>query len=153
VCTFLKERRVADRQARAANKFLATKGLTADVEVVYDASNPLQRGSSIVLWAETDTNVRLGGDAIGELRKPSEAVGEEVAKNLFRELKVKATVDVHLADMLVPYMALAEGSSTYLVRSMTEHLDTNLWLTKRILGTEFNIKKTKGLYRIEKRGR
>jgi RNA 3'-terminal phosphate cyclase (ATP) len=152
LCTFLKDRRVAHRQAEAARKHLDARGFTAEIDVVYDESNPLQRGSSIVLWAETDTKALLGGDAIGELRKSSESVGREAAGNLLRELEAEATVDVHLADMLVPYVALAEGGSLYLTRSMTEHLETNIWFTQKILDAEFKIAKTKGLYRIQSRG-
>jgi len=60
-------------------------------------------------------------------------------------------VDAHLADMLVPYVALADGESTYLTRTITEHLDTNIWLTQKILGLEFRVSKTRNLYRIEKK--
>ena len=152
VCTFLEERRVAERQAEAANKYLTDFELEAKIRVVNDKSNPLQKGSSLVLWAKTDTGALLGGDAIGELRKPSEVVGREAAENLFKEIAVKATVDVHLADMLVPYIALADGYSTYLTRDMTEHLETNLWLTEKILGVKFHVRKVKELCQIEKRG-
>jgi RNA 3'-phosphate cyclase len=150
VCTFLAERKVAERQAKAANKVLKTHGYEAQIEVVNDMSNPLQKGSSLVLWARTSTEALLGGDAIGELRKPSEVVGREAAENLVKEIKAKATVDVHLADMLVPYVALAKGESTYLCRSMTEHLDTNIWLAQKILGVEFEVSRVGSLYRIKK---
>ena len=50
------------------------------IEVLNDESNPYQKGSSIVLWAETSTGVILGADAIGELRKMSEAVGKDAAR-------------------------------------------------------------------------
>jgi len=152
VCTFLADRRVAERQARAANEFLKARGFEAEIEVVNDMSNPLQKGSSLVLWARSSTSALLGGDAIGEVRKPSEVVGREAAENLFTEIKAEATVDVHLADMLVPYVALAEGKSVYLAHSMTEHLDTNLWLTQEILGVKFQTRRVGNLYRIEKIG-
>ena len=150
VCTFLEERRVAERQAEAANEYLAHYGLEAKIRVINDKSNPLQKGSSLVLWAKTDTDALLGGDAIGELRKPSEVVGREAAENLYKEVEARATVDVHLADMLVPYVGLANGYSTYLTRNMTEHLETNLWLTEKILGVKFKVRKIKKLYQIEK---
>jgi RNA 3'-phosphate cyclase len=153
VCTFLKDRNVADRQAEAAGQYLAARGVQAEIEVVYDESNPLQKGSSLVLWAETDKGALLGGDAIGELRKSSEAVGREAATNIWKEVTSKATVDVHLADMLVPYIALAKGESVYRTHSMTEHLDTNIWFTQLILGTKFTIEKEQGLYSIRSRGR
>ena len=148
VCTFLKARRVADRQAGAAKKYLKARGFMADINVLYDESNPLQKGSSLVLWAETDAKVLLGGDSIGEIGKSSEAVGSEAAKNILSELEMKSTMDIHLADMLVPYVALAKGESVYLTRAVTEHLETNIWFTQRFLGTEFTIKKAGGLYRV-----
>ena len=150
VCTFLEKRKVAGRQARAAREVLAKEGLEADIEVIYDRSNPAQRGSSIVLWAETDTGVILGADAIGELGKPAEVVGREAAEGLLAELRARATVDVHLADMLVPYVALAEGRSVYLTRELTDHLDTNIWLAERILGVKFKVERENGLYKVEK---
>ncbi len=152
VCTFLADRKVAERQAKAAKEYLKARGFEANIEVVNDTSNPIQKGSSIVLWAKSNTGTLLGGDAIGELRKPSEAVGREAAENLFKELKAGATVDVHLADMLVPYVALAAGNSTYLVRSITEHLDTNLWLAQKILDVKFQVTRVGNLFRIEKSG-
>lgn len=150
VCTFLAERKVAERQAKAANKVLKTHGYEAQIEVVNDMSNPLQKGSSLVLWAKTSTGALLGGDAIGELRKPSEVVGREAAENLVKEIEAEATVDVHLADMLVPYVALAKGESIYLCRSITEHLDTNIWLAQKILGVKFEVSRVGSLYRVKK---
>jgi len=150
VCTFLKDRRVAERQAKAANQHLRAQGYEARIRVVNDRSNPFQKGSSIVLWAESNTGALLGGDAIGELRKPSEAVGREAAENLLREVRARATVDVHLADMLVPYVALADGNSIYLTRAVTEHLETNIWLVQEIMGVKFRVIRIGDLYRIEK---
>ena len=150
VCTFLANRRVAERQAKAAEEYLNRFNYEARIKVVNDESNPIQKGSSLVLWAKTNTGMLLGGDAIGELRKPSEKVGQEAAQNLLQELNVQATVDIHLADMLIPYIALAEGKSNYLVRSKTEHLETNIWLTQKILGVKFNVTRVGKLYCVEK---
>jgi RNA 3'-terminal phosphate cyclase (ATP) len=150
VCTFLAERKVAERQAKAANDRLQQEGYRVNIQTIDDKSNPLQKGSSLALWAETDSGVVLGADAIGELRKPSEAVGREAAEKLLAELSVKPTVDMHLADMLVPYVALARDKSLYLTRTISDHLDTNIWLTEKILKTHFNVEKTGDLYRIQK---
>jgi len=149
VCTFLADRRVAERQAAAANERIKSAGLKAEMEVVNDTSNPVQKGSSLVLWAESDTGALLGGDAIGELGKPSEKVGREAADNLLKELESNATVDSHLADMLVPYVALAQGNSVYFSRLITDHLDTNIWLAEQILGVKFHVAKVGNLFRIE----
>lgn len=152
VCTFLAERRVAERQAKASNDYLREKSYSADIQIINDKSNPLQKGSSIVLWAETDTDVILGADAIGEIRKTSETVGREAAEKLYAEISAKPTVDEHLADMLIPYIALAKGRSAYLARKVSEHLETNIWLAEKILNVKFRIEKAEGLYKVEKVG-
>ncbi len=151
VCTFLEDRRVAERQAEAAKSVLRDRGYATKIRVVNDRSNPLQKGSSLVLWTKTSKGALFGGDAIGELRKSSEVVGRDAAENLFKEIEAGATVDVHLADMLVPYLALANGTSAYLTREMTDHLDTNIWLVEKILGVKFQVLKVGSLFRIEKR--
>jgi RNA 3'-phosphate cyclase len=150
VCTFLADRKVAERQAKAAGEYLSEKGYAVAIQVVNDKSNPFQKGSSLVLWAETDKGAIIGADAIGELKKTSEAVGREAAENLYAELSMRPTVDVHLADMLVPYVALAEGTSTFLTRTVSDHLEANVWLAEKMLNVRFNIQKRNNLFRIEK---
>jgi RNA 3'-terminal phosphate cyclase (ATP) len=150
VCTFLADRNVAERQAKAASEYLSEKGYAANIQVINDHSNTFQKGSSITLWAETDTGAIIGADAIGQLKKTSEAVGREAAEKLVAELSLKPTVDVHLADMLVPYMALAEDTSSVLTREVSDHLETNIWLAEKMLKTRFNIQKVNNLFRIEK---
>jgi RNA 3'-phosphate cyclase len=150
VCTFLAERKVAERQAKAAKDYLKEKGYATEIQAVNDTSNPLQKGSSIVLWAETDAGTLLGADAIGELKKTSEKVGEEAAQKLYAEISAKPTVDVHLADLLIPYVALAKGSSIYFTRAVSEHLETNIWVTEQILNARFNVEKVNGLHKVEK---
>ncbi len=150
VCTFLADRQVAERQAKTAQDYLSQNGYTPNIQIMNDRSNPLQKGSSIVLWAETDTGVIIGADAIGQLRKTSEAVGKEAAEKLLAELSVKPTVDVYLADMLIPYMALTPGKSAFFVRTVSEHIESNIWLIEKMLNVKFTTQKVNNLYRIEK---
>ncbi|MGA2680495.1 MAG: RNA 3'-terminal phosphate cyclase [Candidatus Bathyarchaeia archaeon] len=150
VCTFLADRQVAERQAKAARNYLSLNGYTADIQIINDESNPFQKGSSIVLWAKTNNGLIIGADAIGQLRKTAEAVGKEAAEKLVEELSAKPTVDVFLADMLIPYMALARGKSAFFARTVTEHIDSNIWLMERMLNVKFTIQKANNLYRIEK---
>jgi RNA 3'-phosphate cyclase len=152
VCTFLAERKVAERQAKAASKYLKGRGYKADIQIINDESNPLQKGSSLTLWAETDTDVVIGADAIGELKKTSEKVGEEAAAKLLEEISLKPTADIHLADLLIPYMALAQGKSIFLTRAVSEHLETNIWVAEEILKVKFKIEKAIRLYRVERTG-
>ncbi|KON31884.1 hypothetical protein AC477_03690 [miscellaneous Crenarchaeota group-1 archaeon SG8-32-1] len=150
VCTFLEKQKVSERQALTAKNILKNSGYNSNIQVVNDRSNPQQKGSSLVLWVKTNTGVLLGGDAIGELRKSSEEVGREAAENLLKETEQKATVDEHLADMLVPYIALANGKSAYLTRTLTEHLETNIWLVEKILDIEIQTTRVGNLIQVEK---
>jgi RNA 3'-terminal phosphate cyclase len=52
--------------------------------------------------------------------------------------------------MLIPYVALAEGRSAYLTRTISEHLETNIWLAEKMLNVKFEVKKVNQLYKIEK---
>jgi RNA 3'-terminal phosphate cyclase (ATP) len=152
VCTFLADRKVAERQANTADSYFREKSFKTNIQIVNDTSNPLQKGSSITLWAETDAGAILGADAIGELKKTSEKVCEEASHKLWEEIQTKPTVDVHMADILVPYVALAAEKSVYFTRTMSEHLETNIWLAEEILEVKFKTERANGLYRIEKTG-
>ncbi len=152
VCTFLAGQRVAQRQAETAKEVLSQNGYMANIQVVNDQSNPIQKGSSIALWAETDRGVTLGADAIGQIKKTSETVGEEAAQKLLTELSARPTADVFLADMFIPYMALTPGHSAFLVRTISEHIESNVWLMEKMLNVKFTIQKVNNLYKIEKNG-
>jgi RNA 3'-terminal phosphate cyclase (ATP) len=150
VCTFLAERRVAVRQAKAAQEYLAERGYIAEIQVENDYSNLTQKGSSIVLWAQTDAGAIVGADAIGELRKMAEDVGKEAAQKLLTEILSQPSIDIYLADMLIPYMALAWGNSEIFPRTISEHIESNIWLMKKMLNVKFTVEKKDNLFRIEK---
>ena len=151
VSTFLKDRKVSERQATAAERSLYRRGYKSDIEVVYDESNPFQKGSSMCIWTETDKGTIMGGDAIGEIGKQSETVGSEAADNLLAELDGKVTMDMHMADMIIPYVSLIPQSSHFVTRRISDHLQTNIWVTEKILGTTFNIVQKGSGYMIQKK--
>jgi RNA 3'-terminal phosphate cyclase (ATP) len=68
-------------------------------------------------WAETSTRGILGADRAGAVRRSSEAIGRFVAEMLLADLATGATVDRHLADQLVLFAALADGTSAISCRS------------------------------------
>jgi RNA 3'-terminal phosphate cyclase (ATP) len=151
VSTFLKDRNVSERQAKAAERNLNRRGYKSNIEVVYDESNQLQKGSSISIWTETDKDVIIGGDAIGEIGKQSETVGSEAAESLLAELDGKVTMDIHMADMIIPYVSLVPQSSYFVARKISDHLQTNIWLTEKILGTTFNMVQKGSIHMIQKK--
>jgi RNA 3'-terminal phosphate cyclase (ATP) len=58
---------------------------------------------------------------------------------LLQDLDSGASVDRYLADQLAMYAALADGASHYSVPTLTEHLETNVWLVEAILGADVRV--------------
>ena len=56
-------------------------------------------------------------------------------------------MDTHLADQLIPYMALA-GNSSYTVRELSLHTTTNIWVTEQFLNVKFRIEKKEGFLEV-----
>jgi len=101
-------------------------------ERVYPSEDAVGQGGAVVLWAEREHTL-LGADCLAERGKSAERVGEEAAENLEAELLSGATVDLHAADQLVVYLALAERPSSFLVREVSGHLRTMAWLIPQFL--------------------
>jgi len=127
----LMEQRVSQRMAEECRKALAEEGYRARIETLWDET-ALQAGASLALWAETDSDCLLGSDQAGRRGRSSEKIGRYVARNLLEDLKTGATVDRYLADQLIIYAALAEGTTEYIIPHATEHVDTNLWLAEKL---------------------
>jgi RNA 3'-terminal phosphate cyclase (ATP) len=126
----LEGRRVSERMARTCEDQLVTAGLSAIIERVTDTA-ALHAGASLAIWGESSTGCILGADRAGARGRSSEAIGRFVAEALLADLARGATVDRHMADQLVLFTALAEGTSRYLVPYQTDHLASNLWLASQ----------------------
>jgi len=145
--SLLKERRVSEKMAKECQKELKAKGYDPKIEIVYDVKEDpafhrvsIQAGASLAVWAKTDTGCLIGSDMAGEPRRTAEFIGKQVATNLIEDLESRATVDRHLANQLIPFCALADGVSEYLIPRMTEHVETRLWLVEEILGAKTEVK-------------
>ena len=134
---------VAERQAKSAREMLHENGVP---EVLIEKESykkqedrHLGAGSGIVLWAESVSGIRLGADSLGARGKPAEDVGSECADQLLKELSSGMAVDSHLCDMLIPYMALADGESRIGVTKVTSHLKTNIWAARKLLDVDVSL--------------
>jgi RNA 3'-terminal phosphate cyclase (ATP)/RNA 3'-terminal phosphate cyclase (GTP) len=106
------------------------------------------QGTGITLWADYE-NTCLGASCLGEKGLLAEKVGSEAALNLLKEINSGASLDIHAADQILPYLALAKGWSTFLVRELSLHAQTNMWLIKNFVDVDFEVKDEKGLKRVE----
>jgi RNA 3'-terminal phosphate cyclase len=66
-------------------------------------------------------------------------VGEDAADKLLQEIRSNAPVDRHLGDILIPYMAVAEGKSEIQVSEVTMHTLTNIKVAELVLGVKFDL--------------
>ena len=127
----LRGKNVAERQFEGAEKKLKLENKTATY------APTLSPGSSISLYAHYE-NCKLGGTALGEIGKPAEKVGEEAAENLIKQMNSNACLDEHMADQILPYIALAGGSVS--VAEITNHCKTNMWVIEKLLPVKFQVK-------------
>ena len=104
-------------------------------------------GGAIVVWAETPETI-LGASAIAEKGKRAEKVGSEAATGLLKEIESRATLDIHASDQILVYAALASGPSQFLVREVTGHARTMMWLLGSFGGTQFRVVPEGGLQRV-----
>jgi RNA 3'-terminal phosphate cyclase (ATP) len=141
----LKDRMVSERMAESCNDELLRRGMTPNFQVLYDhiAAQP---GAALFLMAEDSSGSALGSDMAGARGRRSEQIGAQVARQLWKDLRTDATVDRHLADQLILFAALADGESRFRIPEKTSHVETNLWLVKQLLETDFSLQK--GLLQI-----
>ena len=126
---------VAERQKEQALKRIQ-KELKIDVEIaiLYDALSNGQ-GSFLFLLTEYERTI-AGFSSLGARGKPAEKVADEAVDSLKDYMESDGCVDSHLADQLAPFMALANGNSSFTTTQMTDHLFTNLWVIEQFLDVE-----------------
>ena len=133
----LKEKRVAERQIAGVREVLGKLKLPTEEKIeYYDTRCP---GSQLSLVAEFENTV-IGTDNLGKLGKRAEDVGKEAALELLREQKSGACLDKHLADQILPYLALTPGKSQVTVSEITNHCKTNIWVIEKFLEGKFKTK-------------
>jgi len=142
----LEKAEVAERQAKSAKLELARLKIPIKIDLQYQET--LSTGSGITLIAffsrETELiykdSIRIGADILGEKGKPAEQVGKEAAEKLLEEISSKAPVDQHLADNLIPFLAIIKGKIR--TSKITDHTKTNIYTVEQFLGKTFEIEGT-----------
>lgn len=124
------------RQNEAAAQKLADEGISARREEYYIPST--SPGTACVVSLEYD-GAFAGFSALGEKGKPAEAVGKQAGEAAAGFVGDAGTVDAHLADQLLIYMALARGESRIRTRKITDHLRTSAQVARTLLNTAVSI--------------
>jgi RNA 3'-terminal phosphate cyclase (ATP) len=122
-------RSIAERQRRQAEARLTAAGLTAAITIEED-NHALGPGTMMFL----DAHGRAGFSALGRRGVPAERIADEAAVDaLLAWRQSGAALDVHLADQLVPFLALADGPSSFTCPVLSGHLRTVAWVVQQFL--------------------
>ncbi|MCD6734137.1 MAG: hypothetical protein LT103_11150 [Burkholderiaceae bacterium] len=129
---------IAQRMASAARDALA--GLPEPAVHIAElgpeqASGP---GGAIVLCART-TDSLLGAGRVAQRGVPAEQLGTEAAAELRNDLGSGAALDIHAADQLLVYFALAGPGSCFTTRALSSHARTAIWLIEQFLPVRFDV--------------
>ncbi len=134
---FLKEKNIAERQIMGVREILGKLKLPLEEKAMYYRTQC--PGSHICLIAEFEKTI-IGADNLGKIEKRAEDVGKEAALELLKQVKTEAGLDKHMADQILPYMALSERKSSITVSEITNHCKTNIWVIEKFLSGKFEIK-------------
>lgn len=144
----LQKAEVADRLAETAKSNLLSFKVPIDIRIEYQQT--YSDGCGIALWAlfSNGENITVSGtDSLGEKRLSSEQVAGKAADELKKEIKSGAVIDKHLADQLIPFIALVPGS-VIKISEITPHTLTNIWVVEQFLGKTFEVDKENNLIRV-----
>ncbi len=133
------------RQVEGAREALgrAASGLSAE-DLKLEADCP-----GTMLMIATAFERGLGGfAALGKRGRPAEKVGAEAGRRAREFLGSGASVDAHLADQLLPYAALAAGTSRYVTEEITQHLTTNAWVIGQFLELDCGLEEATGMVTV-----
>jgi len=133
----LKSKKIAERQIAGVREVLGELKLPIEEKVEYYRTQC--PGSQICLIGEFKNTV-IGTDNLGKLGKRAEDVGKEAALELLKEQKSDACLDRHLADQILPYLALVSEKSQVTVSEITNHCKTNIRIIENFLEGKFEIK-------------
>jgi RNA 3'-terminal phosphate cyclase (ATP) len=131
-------RHIAERQRQQALGRLRARGLDADVALVQD-DEALGPGTMLFLSA-TGRGTCGGFSALGRRGVPAETIADEAVDALLRYLDSGASVDEHLADQLVPFLALARTPSRFTCPAVTGHLETVAALVEQFLPARIELR-------------
>lgn len=123
---------IVERMQRTATQVLAEHG-NASIELQTPGrAEAIGAGGAIVLWARL-ANTLLGGSEVAQHGIPAERIAEQAAYALHAELRAAITIDVHAADQLLVYLALAGRPGHFTARAYSSHAQTTAWLIEQFL--------------------
>lgn len=129
--------RIGEDMIGAAKTVLSPK-FEADIE--FQRCEGTSRGAGMVLVAEYENGL-LSSNVLSSKGHSAQQSGLDAASDLMQEMSTGSTVDVHTADQLLPYMAMAEGKSCFTVSRISKHLLSQMDTLESFLDVRFGVER------------
>lgn len=128
-----------------ANNTLKKNGFSVESQI---NEQPAQnQGASLVLFSQDPTSIN-GADELLDF-KNKDIFGKKCQNNF---LESNLGIDNNLSDMLVTPLSMINETSVFTVREISEHLQTNLYVTSKITGCKYGVGKIDNGYEIRIQG-
>ncbi|MDH5418514.1 MAG: RNA 3'-terminal phosphate cyclase, partial [Nitrosopumilus sp.] len=139
ICTFSKisEEKIKD-QIEGIKRKLVDKNFVVEIKIKNQEA--IDSGASLLIYS-IDENSIIGIDTLFD--KKIQRFDVE-----FGKFTNSLAVDDNLADMLVVPASLGSEKTTFQVREITKHLETNLFVTSKITGCKYGVRKINGGFEI-----
>jgi RNA 3'-terminal phosphate cyclase len=118
----------------------STLGTDHKIDLEVQNCNGDSRGAGLVLVAEYE-NGKLSSNVLTSRGHSPEQSGIDAANDLLQEINTGSTIDVHTADQILPYMAMAEGKSSFVVSRISKHLLSQMDTLESFLDVRFGVER------------
>lgn len=122
---------IAERQRTRARTRLTASGLSPQIAILEDTT--ARSPGTLLMVTATGESAIAGFSALGRRGVRAEAVADEAVDPLIDYLHSGATVDDHLADQLIPFLALAGSTSVFTCPTLSSHVRAVAWLVEQML--------------------
>jgi RNA 3'-terminal phosphate cyclase (ATP) len=129
-------RAIAERESKILQQKLNWGASKVTITEIEDSPGP---GNVLMIHVKYGAQTFLF-TAFGQRGKPAEQVAAEACDMFISFRLSKAALDEHLANQILPYLALANGG-VYTAQSLSPHTKTNIEVIKRFLETKIEAKK------------
>jgi len=136
---------IGTRMKHAAIRIATKHNLRSTIKI--DSALSSSPGAGITVWAPSEKTI-LGSTLLGEKQISAETVGETATTHLIQEIKSGATIDSYAIDQLLPYFVVAPKGSTCLIRELSNHTKTNMWLVKHFFDIDFEVTSQQNIVRL-----
>jgi len=127
------------KEIKSIEKKLTNENFNVEIEIKNQEA--IDSGASLLIYS-IDENSIIGIDSLFDKKTQSFDL------NFNKFIKNSQGVDENLADMLIVPASLGPGKTTFLIKNISKHLETNLFVTSKITGCKYGIGKINGGFEV-----